>query len=116
MSRGGKVLISGWEWAVILLIVAAIILWGPKKIPELANAVGRARGEFEKASRDAMTSVQVPQTVETRIDRTPIPTSSSSDDLLLETAKKLNISTEGKTKEQISKEILEKFKTEKSSA
>ena len=102
-------MISGWEWAVILLIVAAIILWGPKKIPELANAVGKARGEFEKASREAMTSVQVPQTVEQRT-----PTSAASDDLLLETAKKLNISTEGKTKEQISKEILEKFKTEKS--
>ena len=107
-------MISGWEWAVILLIVAAIILWGPKKIPELANAVGKARGEFERASKEAMTTVQVPQTAQ------PVTSvasaSSSSDDLLLETAKKLNISTEGKTKEQISKEILEKFKTEKSSA
>ena len=104
-------MISGWEWAVILVIVAAIILWGPKKIPELANAVGKARGEFERASKEAMTTVQVPQTVQ------PVASaSSSSDDLLLETAKKLNISTEGKTKEQISKEILEKFKTEKSSA
>ena len=110
-------MISGWEWAVILLIVAAIILWGPKKIPELANAVGKARGEFEKASKEAMTSIPTTQTVQPAASvSSVVSASSSSDDLLLETAKKLNISTEGKTKEQISKEILEKFKTEKSSA
>jgi len=34
----------------------------------------------------------------------------SSDDALIETAKKLGISTKGKTKEQISQEIVEKAK------
>jgi len=37
----------------------------------------------------------------------------SSGDILIETARKLGISTEGKTREQISQEIVEKFKTEK---
>ncbi|MEM2110349.1 MAG: twin-arginine translocase TatA/TatE family subunit [Candidatus Bathyarchaeia archaeon] len=98
---------GSWEWIVILLVVAAIILWGPKKIPEFANAIGRARGEFERASREAMTNLPP---VEGRTESR----SSSGDDLLIETARKLNISTEGKTKEQISKEIVEKFKAERS--
>lgn len=93
-------MISGWEWALIILIIVAILIWGPKKIPDLARALGQARGEFEKASRDY-----------TRLpEREPEPT---SDDMLIETARKLGISTEGKTKEQISQEIVEKAKAGK---
>ena len=94
-------MISGWEWILILGVVVVIILWGPKKIPELARAIGRARGEFDRASKEYSES---PPTTEKQ---------PSSDDLLIETAKNLGISTEGKTKEQISKEIVEKFKAGK---
>ena len=100
-------MISGWEWAVILVVIAAIILWGPKKIPELAGAIGKAKGEFDRTSREAMATVSP-------VKKTEESKTASSDDLLIETAKRLNISTEGKTKEEISKEILEKFKTEES--
>jgi len=92
--------ITGWEWIVILLIIAALILWGPKKLPELARSIGEARREFERASKEV---TSLPPTTETK---------PSSDDLLVETAKKLGISTEGKTKEQISQEIVEKVKAE----
>lgn len=92
-------MITGWEWVIIVAIIAALILWGPKKLPELARAIGEARREFERASKE-LTSL--PPTTETR---------PSSDDLLIETAKKLGINTEGKTKEQISQEIVEKVKT-----
>ena len=91
-------MIAGWEWVAILLILAALILWGPKKLPELARAIGEARKEFELASKEysrpPSANVKKP----------------SSDDVLIETAKKLGISTEGKTKEQISQEIVEKAK------
>jgi len=94
-------LITSWEWVLILLVVAALIIWGPQKIPELARSLGRARGEFEQASKEySETSVK--------------KTKTSGDDALLETAKKLGINTEGKTKEEISQEILEKFKKEAS--
>ena len=94
------VLITGWEWIIILLIFAALILWGPKKLPELARAIGEARREFETASKEV---TGPPPTTETK---------PSSDDLLIETAKKLGISTEGKTKEQISQEIVKKVKAD----
>ncbi len=32
---------------VIALVVVAVLVWGPKKVPELANALGEARRAFE---------------------------------------------------------------------
>lgn len=87
---------------VVLAIVAIVLLWGPSKLPELAKALGKAKGEFDKASRE-FTS---PSTTTTRRVERP------SADVLIETAKKLGINTEGKTKEQISEEIVEKVKAE----
>lgn len=93
-------LIGGMEWLIVLAIVAILLLWGPSKLPELARALGRAKGEFDKATREyarpSSTARGQP----------------SKDDELIETAKKLGISTEGKTKKQISEEIIEKFKAE----
>jgi len=89
--------ISGWEWALIILIIVAILIWGPKKIPDLARALGQARGEFERATKEYPTS-------------SAKQTETASDDMLIQTARKLGISTEGKTKEQISQEIVDKAK------
>ena len=36
------------EWIVILVVLAALFLLGPKKIPELARSLGRALGEFRR--------------------------------------------------------------------
>ncbi len=44
--------IRGEEW-IILIIVVVVLLFGAKKIPELARSVGRARGEFEKGKVEA---------------------------------------------------------------
>ncbi len=99
-------MLEGWEWIIIGIIAVVVILWGPAKIPEFARALGRAKGEFENASKEfnaasTQASTQSPVTSAPR----------SSDDLLIETAKKLGIKTEGKTREQISSEIVEKAKT-----
>jgi len=37
----------GNEW-IILIIVAVVLIFGAKKIPELAKTFGKAKGEFEK--------------------------------------------------------------------
>jgi TatA/E family protein of Tat protein translocase len=41
----------GMQEIIIILIVALIII-GPKKLPDLARALGRAIGEFRKAADD----------------------------------------------------------------
>lgn len=37
---------------IIIILVVALIIIGPKKLPELARALGRAIGEFRKAADD----------------------------------------------------------------
>jgi sec-independent protein translocase protein TatA len=78
---------------VILGVLVVIMIWGPSKIPELARAVGKARREFDDASRGIVQ---------------PTPTSAQpiASDALVDTAQKLGISTQGKTREQISDEIV----------
>ena len=39
--------IAGQEW-IILVIVVVVLIFGAKKIPELAKTMGKAKGEFEK--------------------------------------------------------------------
>ena len=42
--------ISGWEIIIILVIV--LLLFGGKKLPELARGLGLGLREFKNASRD----------------------------------------------------------------
>ncbi|MDI1495606.1 MAG: putative membrane protein [Cenarchaeum symbiont of Oopsacas minuta] len=39
--------IAGQEW-IIIIVFAAVLIFGAKKIPELAKTFGKAKGEFEK--------------------------------------------------------------------
>ncbi len=39
--------VAGAEW-IWIIVVVAIILFGAKKIPELAKTFGKAKGEYEK--------------------------------------------------------------------
>jgi len=39
--------VGGYEW-VWIIVIAAVFLFGAKKIPELAKTLGRAKGEFKK--------------------------------------------------------------------
>ena len=94
---------TGMELIIIAVIIVAILLWGPKKLPELAKSIGLAKKEFEKVQKDGETFATQAMT--------PPP---STDDILIKTAKELGISTEGKTKDQISQEIVEKSKQAKS--
>jgi sec-independent protein translocase protein TatA len=90
------------QWIVIGVIVIVIFLWGPQKIPELARGLGRAKGEFDKASKEFQNSANM------AASSPPVP--KSADQVLLDTARQLGISTEGKTREQISQEIVARAK------
>jgi sec-independent protein translocase protein TatA len=39
---------------LILILVIALIVFGPGKLPSVGNALGKALREFKKASRDLM--------------------------------------------------------------
>ena len=39
--------IAGQEW-IFIVIIAVVLIFGAKKIPELAKTFGRAKGEYEK--------------------------------------------------------------------
>jgi len=41
---------GGWEWVIIVFLV--VLLFGAKKIPELARGLGLGLKEFKKARND----------------------------------------------------------------
>lgn len=96
-------MLEGWEWIIVGVVAIVIILWGPAKIPEFAKALGRAKGEFSKASKEFTAAATA--TENSKAASTKETALTSRDEELLETAQKLGISTEGKTREQISSEI-----------
>jgi sec-independent protein translocase protein TatA len=95
----------GYEWIVVVGVVLVIFLWGPQKLPELARSIGLARREFDKASKEFMSptaSASTPGTASTPATPT---------DSLIVAARDMGITTEGKTKEQIAREIADKAAT-----
>jgi sec-independent protein translocase protein TatA len=94
----------GYEWLIVIGVILVIFIWGPQKLPELARSIGLAKKEFDKATKEASTT-----TSETTATTTPPAGAASSiGDPLIVAAKSLGISTEGKTKEEIAKEIAER--------
>jgi sec-independent protein translocase protein TatA len=39
---------------LLVILIIALIVFGPGKLPEVGKALGRAIGEFKKASRDML--------------------------------------------------------------
>lgn len=44
---------------MILIMAVALIVIGPKKLPELAKSLGKALGEFRKATRELKDSIAI---------------------------------------------------------
>jgi sec-independent protein translocase protein TatA len=74
---------TGYELVIVAAIILALIFWGPKKLPELARSIGLAKKEFKKATEE-------------------------EPDAIVRAAKNLGISTEGKTRQQLEKEVAER--------
>jgi sec-independent protein translocase protein TatA len=45
-------------WELILLLVIVLIIFGPGKLPDIGNAVGKGIREFRRASSDLEDSVR----------------------------------------------------------
>ena len=39
-------------WQILLLLVVIVLVFGSKKLPELARALGKAKGEFKKGTEE----------------------------------------------------------------
>lgn len=95
-------MVIGWEWIVIIAIVAIILIWGPGQIPKLAKSLGQAKREIEQASKEE--DKEAVKKEEAKVEVDP----------LIVTAIKMGIDVTGKTKEQISQEIIARSKTQRS--
>ena len=89
---------------LLLIFGVILILFGPKKLPELARALGKAKREYE----EALTEPKPKKSAEE--ESTEVKKEKSEEETLLETAKKLGIETEGKTMEEIADEIMKRVK------
>ena len=49
--------VGGYEWVWIIVIVG-VLLFGAKKIPELARTLGKSKGEFEKGKLEGDTELK----------------------------------------------------------
>jgi sec-independent protein translocase protein TatA len=124
------------ELATIGAIIIVFFLWGPQKIPELARVLGRARKEFDNASKEfrnvaaglqdgtnplfaPIPSIGTPtpqvrsalpqssaQAILEEATGPPATVAKTGDELLIEAARTLGIHTQGKTREQIQEEII----------
>ncbi len=119
--------IGPWEIALILVVI--LILFGPKKLPDLAKGLGQAIREYKKATNGLEELAEEHSTYLSKsmedTDQSPtksnsnassaVSSSTSSSTIAEETfiskAKQLKIPTEGKNVEEIAKEIMIKSPT-----
>lgn len=44
---------------LIMILVIALVIFGPGKLPEIGKAVGKSIGEFKRASREITSEITV---------------------------------------------------------
>lgn len=58
-STPGFLLIGPLGWSELLIIlVIVLIFFGPKRLPEVAEAIGKSMQKFKKASRDVKSEIE----------------------------------------------------------
>ena len=45
-------------WEIILVILVILLLFGPKKLPDLARSIGRSLSEFRKGKEEGAKSLE----------------------------------------------------------
>ena len=78
----------GPEWLILAAIILIVFLFRPRAVTDLARSVGQVVAEFRKGKQESEKTKE--------------------QELLVETAERLGIKTEGKTSGQIREEILAK--------
>ena len=55
---------------LIIILVIALIIFGPRKLPELGRSLGRSINEFKKASNELRSTLEEEIRIEEQNDRT----------------------------------------------
>ncbi|MEK6977882.1 MAG: twin-arginine translocase TatA/TatE family subunit [Candidatus Hydrothermarchaeota archaeon] len=84
---------------LLIILVVIVILFGPKKLPELARNLGKAMAEFNRAKDELIRGV------ESEPGAKPLPEG------VKEIAKNLGIDAAGKGEEELLREIAERTKS-----
>ena len=103
-------MIQGIEWIIVAAIIVFLLLWGPSKLPKIARSLGEAKKEFQEGKQFATEVKEAAVEPIKSVATTAAEEVRSAEDKLIEVAKALGIETEGKTRDQIAKEILERTK------
>ena len=74
---------------LLVILVIALIVFGPKKLPDLAKTIGRALGEFKKTTEEMKESIGIKDLQEMRNNLTGI-------DLFTDLAEKVSASMTNK--------------------
>ena len=64
---------------ILMILAIALIVIGPKKLPDLAKTLGRAMGEFKRSAQDFKRSIDVETTVKEFKSGVDIPNADLSD-------------------------------------
>jgi sec-independent protein translocase protein TatA len=68
---------------LIIILVIALIIFGPRKLPELGRSLGKSIGEFKKASNELRSTLEEEIRIEDERERRPpqpAPTPAASAD------------------------------------
>jgi sec-independent protein translocase protein TatA len=58
---------------LIVIFVIALIIFGPRKLPELGRSLGKSLSEFKRASNELRTTLEEEVRVEEQAARRPAP-------------------------------------------
>ncbi len=118
---------AGMEW-IIVIVVIVLLLFGAKKIPELARSIGKARAEFTRGQTMVEKEIREAERMDTEEDakrkreeakqKTEEASSEGSEEAedaaidqeLVKAAVALGIDPKGKTEEEL--RVLIKYKME----
>ncbi len=81
---------------MILILIAALFLFGPTKLPELARSLGKAMGEFKKAQMETEYNLKQLNDKDTKLHNLAV---------------EMGLDVQNKTVEQLVEEIRSKIKS-----
>jgi len=108
---------------IVLIFAILLLVFGPTKLPKIAKELGKMMREFNKAASGFKEEIDKASSDFTkdaklsspRVFRSRVKTTNSGnkDKTVSDIAKRLNITSEGKTNKQIIQEIITKIDSEK---